>query len=99
MDHRASSLQASSITLGVGAARPGSKSSHGNTTSREREVLALVGLGRSNADIGEILYISMKTVSVHVANIKAKLGASSRVEIALRAIDLGMVEGQAESRV
>ena len=59
-------------------------------TSREREVLALVGQGRSNAEIGETLFISKKTVSVHVANIKAKLGASSRVEIAIYAIESGL---------
>ena len=62
--------------------------------TREREVLALVGAGRSNGEIGEILYVSKKTVSVHVANIKAKLGASSRVEIAVYAIELGLVEGR-----
>ena len=49
-------------------------------------------------EIGEILYVSKKTVSVHVANIKAKLGASSRVEIAIYAIELGLVEGTADGR-
>ena len=68
-------------------------------TTREREVLALVGLGRSNAEIGEMLYISKKTVSVHVANIKVKLGASSRVEIAIYAIEMGLVEGPAQIKV
>jgi DNA-binding CsgD family transcriptional regulator/tetratricopeptide (TPR) repeat protein len=53
---------------------------------REQEVLSLVAAGRSNAEIGETLYISRKTASVHVANIKAKLGAHSRIEIATSAI-------------
>ena len=67
-------------------------------TRREREVLALLGAGRSNDEIGEILYVSGKTVSVHIANIKAKLGASSRVEMAIYAIESGMVEGRAGQR-
>jgi DNA-binding CsgD family transcriptional regulator len=61
-------------------------------TPREREVLALLGAGRSNDEIGALLYVSGKTVSVHITNIKAKLGASSRVQIAMYAIESGMVE-------
>ena len=49
-------------------------------TAREQEVLALVTQGRSNRDIGRQLYISAKTVSVHVSNILAKLGAGGRTE-------------------
>jgi DNA-binding NarL/FixJ family response regulator len=49
-------------------------------TGREEEVLALLAVGRSNRDIGEQLYISGKTVSVHVSNLMAKLGASGRTE-------------------
>jgi len=51
-------------------------------TPREQEVLALVASGMSDGEIATSLVISKKTVSVHVANIKAKLGASSRVEVA-----------------
>ena len=49
-------------------------------TPREREVLVLVSDGRSNAEIARALFISAKTVSVHVSNIMAKLGAASRTE-------------------
>lgn len=49
-------------------------------TSREHEVLSLIAQGRSNREIGLQLYISPKTVSVHVSNILAKLDASSRTE-------------------
>jgi DNA-binding CsgD family transcriptional regulator/tetratricopeptide (TPR) repeat protein len=49
-------------------------------TAREREVLALVAEGRSNREIANQLYISAKTVSVHISNILAKLGAAGRTE-------------------
>ncbi|MFI0417365.1 ATP-binding protein [Spongiactinospora sp. 9N601] len=49
-------------------------------TPREVQVLRLVAEGRSNRDIAAELFISAKTVSVHVSNILAKLGVSSRTE-------------------
>ena len=49
-------------------------------TAREREVLALVATGLSNRGVGEALFISDKTASVHLSHIMAKLGASSRTE-------------------
>ncbi len=54
----------------------------GSLTSRERDVLALLVAGRTNRQISQQLYISAKTVSVHVSNILAKLGVSSRAEAA-----------------
>jgi DNA-binding CsgD family transcriptional regulator len=51
-------------------------------TRREREVLRLMSRGLSNRQIGEELFISQKTASVHVSNILAKLGAASRTEAA-----------------
>ena len=51
-------------------------------TAREQEILALVAQGRSNGEIGRQLFISTKTVSVHVSNILAKLGAAGRTEAA-----------------
>ncbi len=49
-------------------------------TSREQQVLELVAEGLSNGQIAERLYISRKTVSVHVSAILRKLGAASRTE-------------------
>ena len=51
-------------------------------TGRERDVLSLLVEGRSNRQIAGQLYISEKTVSVHVSNILAKLGVGSRTEAA-----------------
>ena len=68
-------------------------------TRREREVLALVAAGRSDGEIAEALFISKKTASFHVAMIKSKLGARSRVEIATDAIGLGIIEAPASARI
>jgi DNA-binding CsgD family transcriptional regulator len=59
-------------------------------TAREVEVLALVAAGRSNRQIAQALFISPKTVGVHVSNILAKLGVAGRVEAAAIAHRLGL---------
>jgi DNA-binding CsgD family transcriptional regulator/tetratricopeptide (TPR) repeat protein len=61
-------------------------------SAREREVLRLIAQGRTNPEIGERLFITRKTVGVHVGNILAKLGVSGRVEAATVAIRLGLTE-------
>ena len=61
-------------------------------TPREREILALVAEGRSNGEIGKQLFISAKTVSVHVSNILAKLDASGRTEAAAIARRRGLLD-------
>jgi Response regulator containing a CheY-like receiver domain and an HTH DNA-binding domain len=61
-------------------------------SGREREVLSLVAQGRTNREIGEHLFISQKTVGVHVGNILAKLAVSGRVEAAAVAIRLGLTD-------
>ncbi|HSR85232.1 MAG TPA: AAA family ATPase [Streptosporangiaceae bacterium] len=58
-------------------------------TNRELEVLRALAGGRSNREIASELFISDKTVSVHVSNILAKLGAASRTEAAAIAHDNG----------
>lgn len=61
-------------------------------TAREREVLRLLAKGRSNRQIGEELFITGKTASVHVSNILAKLGASSRTEAVAIAHRKGLLD-------
>jgi DNA-binding CsgD family transcriptional regulator len=63
-------------------------------TGREEEVLALVAEGRSNREIGKQLFISAKTVSVHVSNILAKLGAAGRTEAVAVARRRGLLGGE-----
>jgi DNA-binding CsgD family transcriptional regulator/tetratricopeptide (TPR) repeat protein len=60
---------------------------------REREVLAVLSEGRTNREIAERLFISERTVGVHVRKILAKLGVAGRVEAASVAIRLGLVPG------
>jgi DNA-binding CsgD family transcriptional regulator/tetratricopeptide (TPR) repeat protein len=60
-------------------------------SNREREVLGQIVQGRTNREIGERLFISQKTVGVHVGNILSKLGASGRVEAAMVAVRLDLV--------
>ncbi|MGW1555405.1 helix-turn-helix transcriptional regulator [Streptomyces sp. NPDC002144] len=60
-------------------------------TAREQDVLRLLALGRSNRQIGEELFISGKTASVHVSNILAKLGATSRTEAVAIAYREGLI--------
>ena len=59
-------------------------------TAREAEVLALVAAGQTNRQIGEQLFVSEKTASVHVSNILRKLGVTSRVDAAAVAQRLGV---------
>jgi DNA-binding CsgD family transcriptional regulator len=61
-------------------------------TAREHEVLALLAEGRTNGQIGRALFISPKTASVHVSNLIAKLGATSRTEVVALAYQRGLLD-------
>jgi len=60
-------------------------------SDREREVLALVARGRTDAQIAEQLVLSGHTVHRHVANIRTKLGVSSRAAAAAWATEHGLI--------
>ncbi|WP_433229529.1 helix-turn-helix transcriptional regulator [Actinomadura formosensis] len=72
------------------APRRGDASAPLGLTPREFEVLRLVAEGRSNRDIAEALFISVKTASVHVSNILGKLDVTSRGEAAATAHRLAL---------
>lgn len=59
-------------------------------TEREREILGLIALGKSNADIAEELVLSPKTVSNHVSNIFSKLQVVDRAQAVLRTRQAGL---------
>lgn len=59
-------------------------------TERERDVLALLGAGHSNADIARTLYIVEGTVKAHVSSILDKLDARNRVQAAILAYEAGL---------
>ena len=61
-------------------------------TPREEEIVKLVAEAHTNEEIGELLFISKKTVERHRANILEKLGMRDRVELTRYAIRRGLVE-------
>jgi DNA-binding NarL/FixJ family response regulator len=87
---RAEPMLAELTALGSAPA-PATASETATLTPRESEILALVAEGRSNGEIGKQLFISTKTVSVHVSNILAKLEAASRTEAAAVARRRGLL--------
>jgi two-component system response regulator NreC len=61
-------------------------------SERERDVLRLIALGHTNAEVAEQLYISIRTVESHRAHIQQKLRLSSRAELVRYALERGLVE-------
>jgi DNA-binding NarL/FixJ family response regulator len=72
---------------GVVARRAQARELLDRLTGREREVAVLIGLGRSNAEIAQELFMSVATVKAHVTRLLTKLEVSNRVQIALLAHD------------
>jgi DNA-binding CsgD family transcriptional regulator len=66
-------------------------------TPRERSVLALVAEGRTNRQVGAELFISEKTVSVHLSRVMSKLGAGSRTEAVSVAYARGLLTPAGET--
>ncbi|MEU7042868.1 response regulator transcription factor [Streptomyces varsoviensis] len=77
------------------AARPEPAAAHqmvvDGITSREREVLTLVGRGLSNTEIAEELSISVATAKAHLARLFTKLDARDRVQLVILAYEIGLV--------
>jgi len=61
-------------------------------SGREEEALRFVALGHTNAEIGELLFVSPSTVKSHLASLQTKLGARNRVELAAWAWQTGRMD-------
>jgi predicted ATPase/DNA-binding CsgD family transcriptional regulator len=83
---------------GVTAVMPAGQAREHGLSPRENEVLALLLDGRTNREIGELLFISEKTASVHVTHILNKLGVNSRGAAAAVAARRGLVTTAPQDR-
>ena len=63
----------------------------GGLTEREADILKLIALGHTNAEIADQLFLSVRTVETHRAHIQQKLGRSTRADLVRYALDEGLV--------
>ena len=75
----------------LAAAPPEPSGPPDDLTEREVDVLRLIALGNTNAEIAEELYLSVRTVESHRAHIQQKLGRSTRAELVRYALDHGFL--------
>jgi HD-GYP domain-containing protein (c-di-GMP phosphodiesterase class II) len=75
------------ISAAGGTSAPTGQANPGGLTDREVEVLGLLARGHTNRKVGEMLYISPKTVGRHVENIYAKIGVSTRAGATVYAME------------
>ena len=80
-----------SLPLHQQVAAPGLTNEEMRLTGREREVLGLLAKGLTNREIGQALFISGRTVQVHLGNIFAKLHVTSRLDAVVTAIRQGLL--------
>jgi DNA-binding NarL/FixJ family response regulator len=82
---------ASLLPDGTGSSLPGGTGRLDVLTDREREVLTLIGRGRSNTEIASDLVVAEATVKTHVGRILAKTGSRDRVQLVVLAYETGLV--------
>jgi DNA-binding CsgD family transcriptional regulator len=78
--------------------RRAARQAFGGLTEREREVAALIARGKSNREIAEELVVSYRTVETHISTVLSKLGFSSRAQIAVWAVEVGLLKGECAGR-
>ena len=79
-------------TRALSSPRRIAKQAFGGLTEREREVAILIARGKSNREIADQLVVSNRTVETHVSTILSKLAFSSRAQIAVWAVEVGLVK-------
>jgi two-component system response regulator NreC len=77
--------------LGARLAAESRDQEQGGLTERESGVLELIALGHTNAEIAEQLFLSIRTVESHRANLQAKLDLNTRAELVRYALDHGII--------
>jgi two-component system, NarL family, response regulator NreC len=80
-----------SLGAKLAAAPPEDAGRPGDLSERELEVLRMIALGHTNAEIAAELYLSVRTVETHRAHVQQKLGLSTRAELVRYAIDHGLL--------
>lgn len=80
------------------SSRRAAREAFGGLTTREREVAALIALGKSNQEIADTLVVGRRTVETYVSEALSKLGFTSRSQIAVWAVESGLVENPNSSR-
>ena len=80
-------------TRGIAPAQPQPGSPPDDLTEREFDVLRLLALGHTNAEVAAQLHLSVRTVEAHRAHLQRKLGRPSRAELVRYALDRGLLHG------
>lgn len=97
--HRSHFEQAAFATLPKGkniSLRRAIADEYDGLSEREREVAALIGQGKSNAEMAELLVVSKRTVETYVSRVLSKLGLTSRAQIALWTRDKGLANRESK---
>jgi two-component system response regulator NreC len=80
------------LSARLAAVPPPPPAAPGDLTEREAEILRLIALGHTNAEIARLLYLSVRTVESHRAHVQQKLGRHTRAELVRYALDHGFVD-------
>jgi two-component system response regulator NreC len=82
-----------SLGAALAAAPPPANGAPDDLTDRELEILAMIALGNTNAEIANALCLSVRTVESHRGHIQAKTRRSTRAELVAYALDAGLLDG------